>query len=449
VSRGQSEAPSVGRFAAGRHCAKKRPRSLSFGPRGLNCGCAEFYGVMVTFTVTAGLVTLPEDGVIEMVEACDDGPEPLQPATRMNTSIAPAIPSRVRNRLTEGIMNSSAIAIIMKSTCRSKAGGGAFKDCGGTMNEAAVMEPIAEAPGAGPALVVATEHDVISIAGVQVNATAPVNPPNPVTSTGNVPVAPLATVMVAAEIEKSHAVPARATVCGLPLAVSVTEMALETPPGAVDDVGLNARLRTQVVPPGETVRTTGSVAHVLFVIVNGELFGSAIAETVTGVTVLGLLIVTVCVALVVVRSWPANVRLVGVNAMAAAVALPLPLSATSIGRAIVSKASKICKVVDSAPEIDGVKVTPTVQEALAGTDPAHVPAFVTAKSAVLPPLLDAAGVKATADAVLFVIVTNCGCVAVPISCVPKLMLVGAYEIVGVKGKSTTKALVAPAPPSEA
>jgi len=276
-------------------------------------------------------------------------------------------------------------------------------------------------------------------------------PPEPRTLTVNDPVAPRATVMAAAEAEKSHAVPFRTTVCGLPLAESVTVMALATGPGAVVALGLNVRVRTQVVPAGETVRTTGSAGHVVFVIVNGELFGSAIAETVTGVIVLGLLIVTVCVALVVVRSWPANVRLVGLNAMAAAVVLPFPVSATSIGwgvGTVLSKASKICKVVDSAPKIDGVKVTPTVQVALAGTDPAQVPVFVVAKSAVLPPVLDAAGVKATADVVLFVIVTNCAAVAVPISCVPKSRLVGATEIVGVNGKSTTKALVAPTPPSE-
>jgi hypothetical protein len=167
---------------------------------------------MVTFTVIAVLVTPPEDGVIEMVEAFDELPtEPLQPATRMNTSMAPAIPSCVRNRRTEGIINNRAIAIMIKSTCRSNADGGAFKDCGGTMNAEAVMDPAAEAPGAGAALVVATEHEVISMAGVQVKDTAPVNPPNPVTSTGNEPVAPLATLMATAEAEKSHAGPDSAT----------------------------------------------------------------------------------------------------------------------------------------------------------------------------------------------------------------------------------------------
>jgi len=161
---------------------------------------------MVTFTVIAGLVTPPEDGVIDRVDDFDPPPPPpLQPARSTNTIMAPNIPRRVRNRRASGSMNSRPIASMMKSTCRSNADGGAFKDCGGTMKEAAVMDPAAEAPGAGAALVVATEHDVISMAGVQVNATAPVNPPNPVTRTGNDPVAPLATVIFAAETEKSHA----------------------------------------------------------------------------------------------------------------------------------------------------------------------------------------------------------------------------------------------------
>jgi len=76
---------------------------------------------------------------------------------------------------------------------------------------------------------------------------------------------------------------------------------------------------------------TGSVGHVVFVIVNGSVPGIVIAEMVNGVTVLGLLIVTVCVALVVVSSWPAKVKLLGVKVMAPAVVLPLPLRATSIG----------------------------------------------------------------------------------------------------------------------
>jgi len=402
------------------------------------------------------LVTPPDDGVIEMVEDLEPPADPLQPATSMNTSMAPAIPSRVRNRRTAGSMNNRAIASIMKSTCRSNADGGAFKDCGGTMNEAAVMDPAAEAPGVGAALVVATEHEVISIAGVQVKATAPVNPPNPVTSTGNEPVAPLATVMGEADTEKSHAVPARATVCGLPLAESVMVMALETGPGAVVALGLNVTVSTQVVPPGETVRTTGSVEHVLFVIVNGSVPGIEIADIVSGVTVLGLLIVTVCVGLVVVSSWPANVRFVGAIVMAAAVVLPMPVRPTVSGwecpgRGGVSALSGVASVAAFAPAADGVYVTPNVQEDPPGSDSPAVqvlPATGALKSAGLPAVAVMVTVngKVMPEAVLFVMVKKNGWVAAPTSCVPKSLLAGVIEIVGVSGKSATKAFVAPVAP---
>ena len=173
------------RLAANIARAKKRPRGLYDRPRGLICGWVEFYCVMVTFTVIAVLVTPPEDGVIVRVDDLDPPPPPRQPATSTNTIIAPAIPRRVRNRRASGSMNSRPIASMMKSTCRSNADGGTFMDCGGTMKDDAVMAPLAVAPGAGAALVVGTEHEVISIPGVQVKATAPVNPPNPVTTTGN------------------------------------------------------------------------------------------------------------------------------------------------------------------------------------------------------------------------------------------------------------------------
>src|SRR5277367_3100408 len=289
---------------------------------------------MVTFTVIAVLVTPPEDGVIVMVDALLPPPAgPLQPATSTNTSMAPSIPRRVRNRRASGSMKSMAIASMTKSTCRSNADGGTFMDCGGTMKDAAVMEPLTVVPGAGAALVVGTAHEVISapLPGVQVKATAPVKPPSPVTTTGNEPVAPLATVMAAAEAEKSHAMPFRTTVCGLPLPESVTVMALATGPGVVVALGLNVRVRTQVVPPGETVSMAGSVAQVLLVIVNGSAMGTVIAVTVNGTVVLGLLIVTVCVALVVVSSCPAKFKLGGVNKMAPAVVLPMPVSDTVSG----------------------------------------------------------------------------------------------------------------------
>ena len=119
--------------------------------------------------------------------------------------MAPTIPRRVRKRWAAGIMNNSAIASMMKSTCRSNADGGTFIDCGGGMNAVAVIDPVAVAPGAGAAAVVGTAHAESNVPGVQVKDTDPVNPPSPVMITGNVPVMPLVTPMVATETEKSHA----------------------------------------------------------------------------------------------------------------------------------------------------------------------------------------------------------------------------------------------------
>src|ERR1700722_2371792 len=174
-------------------------------PRGLNCVCVRFYCVMVTFTVIAGLATPPDDGVITMVDDLDPAPgPPLQPATSTNTIIAPAIPRRVRNRRASGSRKSRAIAIMIKSTCCSNTDGGIFMDCGGTRKAAAVMETFTVATGeACVRLAVGTEHDVISIPvpGTQVKSTDPAKPPEPVTSTGNGPVAPFTTLMDATETE--------------------------------------------------------------------------------------------------------------------------------------------------------------------------------------------------------------------------------------------------------
>lgn len=140
-----------------------------------------------------------------MVDDLDDPPGfPVQPATSTKTIMAPASPRRVRNRRTSGSMNSRLIAIMRKSTCRSNADGGSFMDCGGTMKDAAVIEPFTVATGAiCVRLAVGTEHELISIPvpGAQVKATAPAKPPEPVTTTGNVPVAPLATLIAAMETE--------------------------------------------------------------------------------------------------------------------------------------------------------------------------------------------------------------------------------------------------------
>ena len=236
----------------GRAPWKTRTRGLStFGnPR---------YDVMVTFTVMAGLVTPPDDGVTVSVVVLGFGWFPVQPATMMNTSIAPAIPRRVRKRRVAGIMNSRAIASITRSSCCGVAVGGTFMDSGATMKEAAVSVPLTMAPGAAAALVVGTAHAVTSVLpGVQVKETAPVNPPSPVMVTGKVPMAPLATLALPAETEKSQAVPFSVNDCGLPLALSVNMIVPLSAPGALVALGLNVMLSMHGVPAGEAAMVIGT-----------------------------------------------------------------------------------------------------------------------------------------------------------------------------------------------
>src|SRR5271156_7112036 len=218
-------------------------------PRGLHCVCVRSYCVMVTVTVIAGLVTPPEEGVIMMDEVLGAGGPPEQPATSTNTSIAPAIPIRVRKRRTEGFMNSRAIASIMKITCRSNADGGTFMDCGGTVKDDAMSIPFIVVPAIGLAVMFGTEHEVINaLPGVHVKDTAPVNPPSPITVTANVPDPPLATVTEETAVtEKSYAVPASGTVLTLP-PVCVIVSAPVTSPGGVAATGPKVTLTMQGVP---------------------------------------------------------------------------------------------------------------------------------------------------------------------------------------------------------
>ena len=91
-------------------------------------------------------------------------------------------------------------------------------------------------------------------------------------------------------------------------------------------------------------------------------------------------------------------------------------------------------------------MTPTVQLAPAASDAPQVPPVpVAVKSEPFAPTNVGGSVRLTEDEVLLVSVTNCAAVGSPTSWVPKLMLVGDTEIVGVRGRSATKAFaVAPA-----
>lgn len=133
----------------------------------------DFYYVMFTVTVIADFVTPPEEGVITTVDVLGFGPPPpLQPATTMNTSIAPTIPIRPRNHRVDGIMNRREIISITRNTSRIVAAGGSFMDCGATTKEEAVSVAVAVAPGAAAAFVGGTAHEVTSVLpGVQVKVT--------------------------------------------------------------------------------------------------------------------------------------------------------------------------------------------------------------------------------------------------------------------------------------
>jgi len=272
---------------------KKGRASRKTETRGLGVVDLDFCYVMLTLTVMAGLVTPPEDGVIVTVDVLGFGPPPpLQPATTINTIIAPSIPMRARNRRVEGIMNRSEMISITRNTCRRVVAGGSFMDCGATTKEEAVSVAVAVAPGAAAAFVVGTAHAVTSVLpGVQVKATAPVNPPSPVIVTGKVPMAPLATLTLdGAETEKSQPVPVRGTVCGLPLASSVNVSDPATGPAAV---GVNVTLTVQLALAARVV------AQVVVLPKPLDVLGTAVKFNVA----LPLLVrVTVCAALVVVSN---------------------------------------------------------------------------------------------------------------------------------------------------
>jgi hypothetical protein len=225
-------------------------------------------------------------------------------------------------------MNRSEITSITKNTPRIVAAGGNFIDCGATTKEEAVSVAVAVAPGAAAAFVAGTAHVVTSVLpGVQVKDTEPVNPPRPVMVTGNVPMAPLATLTLdGAETEKSQAVPVSGTDCGLPLALSVTMIVPVSAPGVVDPDGANVMLSVQGVPAGAMVM--GVLPHEFDAMLKSLL--AAIAEMFSAGVVLVLLITRFCPALVVVSNWPPKVRLVGLKLIAAIVLLPVPVSGTLI-----------------------------------------------------------------------------------------------------------------------
>src|SRR6202021_4060408 len=101
-------------------------------------------------------------------------------------------------------------------------------------------------------------------------------------TTGNEPVAPLATLMAAAETEKSHAVPLRTTVLTLP-PVCVTVRDPATGPGVGVAMGLNVTVTTQAAPPGAITIGNAPLLQVPVLEVSVKMPGAAaIAEMLRG-----------------------------------------------------------------------------------------------------------------------------------------------------------------------
>jgi hypothetical protein len=158
---------------------------------------------------------------------------------------------------------------------------------------------------------------------------------------------------------KSVPVPLSATVCGLPLASSVT---VSVPVRLPVAVGLNVTLGWQldaavrVAPHGFGVDTAKSP--------------EAVIEAMFSVALPLFFRVTGWPVLVVVTSCPGNVKFAGVRTATGAVAEPVPVRVTDCG--LLTSTSVKTSLADSAPATEGLNVTSTVQEAPAATLPPAV-----------------------------------------------------------------------------
>ena len=158
---------------------------------------------------------------------------------------------------------------------------------------------------------------------------------------------------VAASMEKSIPTPARAPVCGLPVASSVIVMFAARFPVAV---GLKVTLIVQLAP-------AATLAPQVFVWEKSPLFVPAtVMLAMFNESVPLFESVTFCGALPVVTSWPAKVRL-GAESMTDE-ATPVPLTVKLCG---LPEASSVI-VTDAlrVPLAEGLKLTLIVQLAVAG-----------------------------------------------------------------------------------
>src|SRR5213082_2516064 len=214
--------------------------------------------------------------------------------------------------------------------------------------------------------------------------------------------------------------PLSATVCGLPLALSVTN---SVPVRILEAVGVKVTLIEQLAP---AAKVAGLVGQALAPVLVAAKSPEAAKEVIVKAAVPVLVSVTVTDALMVASGWLPKPRLVGANPTAGAV--PFPLSATVCG--LPPALSVTDSVPVRAPEVVGVKVTLIEQLAPAAkvaglVGQAFAPVLVAAKS---PEAAKELIVKAAVP--VLVNVTVIGALVVASSWLPKSRLMGVNPTAG-------------------
>lgn len=230
-------------------------------------------------------------------------------------------------------------AVVVMLTCACTVEGGAT---GGVTGEVTVQLASAGAPA-------------------QAKATAELNPPTPVTVTLKLSVWPSVTFCtdVGPVRPKSGAValvpvPVNATVCGLPLALSVM---VSVPMRVPVAVGVNVTLITQVFDPAVAGKVAGLIGHAPAPVLVSAKSPEAAIELIVRAAVPVFVSVTVIAALVVPCTWLPNVKLVGASPTPGAVPVPVngavcvPEPALSVTVSVPAR----------APKAVGVNVTLMVQ----------------------------------------------------------------------------------------
>ena len=216
----------------------------------------------------------------------------------------------------------------------------------------------------------------------------------------------------------STPVPLKPIDCGLPFALSVTEMEAARAPAAVGGKGGGYRTSLHLRPGA------GVVGQVLPEMAKSPGFAPPSAKLVKLTALLPVLVtVTLCAALVVPVFCVANVRLPGAKPKLKFATWPVPLKPIDCGLPVALSVTEIAAV--RVPPAVGENVALT-EQALPAASEAGLAGHVLAEMAKSPGFAPANTklVKMTALLPLLVTVTLCAALVVPVFCVAKVRLVG-------------------------